>query len=451
MTQDQSMLDTGPTKVVIVGAGGRDFHNFNTVFRDDPSHQVVAFTAAQIPGIDRRRYPASLAGRLYPEGIPITAEAELPDLIERHDVSVVVFAYSDVSHLDVMHLASRVLAKGASVWLLGPTETMLRSQRPVISVCAVRTGAGKSPISRYIALRLKARGLRVAVMRHPMPYGDLARQAVQRFGSSEDLSTAETTIEEREEYEQYVDIGIPVFAGVDYARILAEVEKEADLIVWDGGNNDFPFVSPDLHIVVLDPLRAGHELAYHPGETNLRMADAFIVNKTGSATSQQIETVVANALAARPSAPIAKGDLTVHVESTRLRRGSRVAVVGDGPTLTHGGMSHGAGTVAAQQLGLEVVDPRPYAVGEVRAAFEAYPHLSTEVPALGYSPRQLTDLAATLEHIPADAILAATPIDLARLLKIGKPIVRVRYKFQESTAVLGPLLDQFVTRLSLLS
>jgi predicted GTPase len=433
-----------PARAVILGAAGRDFHNFNTVFRDDPSCVVVAFTAAQIPGIAGRRYPPSLAGERYPDGIPIHAEDELPSLIARERVGWVFLAYSDLAHEEVMHKASIALAAGASFALLGPDATMLKASVPVLSVCAVRTGAGKSPLSRHIVRWLAGRGHRVVVVRHPMPYGDLEAQAVQRFARYEDLDAAHATIEEREDYEPHLEQGVVVFAGVDYARVLEAAQREADVIVWDGGNNDFPFFRPDLHVVVLDAHRPGHELAYHPGETNLRMADVLVVSKVDSAPAENVERVIANARRTRPEAPVLLAALEVGVDEPQRIAGKRVVVVEDGPTLTHGGMAFGAGTVAARRYGAaEVVDARPFAVGAVAEAFRAFPHLQGEVPAVGYGERQVADLEATLSAVPADVVLDATPVALRRLLRLDKPIVEVSYRFEERGEELPKILERF--------
>jgi predicted GTPase len=433
-----------PERVIIMGAAGRDFHNFNTVFRDNPAYDMIAFTASQIPNIAGRRYPASLAGRLYPDGVPIYPEEQLARLITGHHVHSVYLSYSDLPHLEVMHKASAVLAAGANFGMLGPRETMLQAAVPVIAVCAVRTGAGKSPLSRHIARWLKARGHRVVAIRHPMPYGDLERQAVQRFASFDDLDAADATIEEREEYEPFIEAGVVVYAGVDYARILQAAEHEADVIVWDGGNNDFPFVRPDLHLVVLDALRPGHELAYHPGEANFRMADVLVVAKVGSAPSEHVEAILANARTVRPTAPIVLADLDIVADRPEVVAGKRVVVVEDGPTLTHGGMATGAGTVAAERFGAdEIVDPRPYAVGSLAETFRAFTHLARAIPAMGYSPSQLRDLEATLRSIPADAIVDATPANLARLITLDTPIVDVRYEFRELGDILRQTLERF--------
>ena len=419
-------------KVLIMGAAGRDFHNFNTVYRDQPDYRVVAFTATQIPDIAGRRYPAVLAGKLYPKGIPIHPEEELDELIARHKVDDVVFAYSDVPHEYVMHKASQVHAAGANFVLLGPDATMIRSRKPVISVCAVRTGSGKSQTSRKIATLLREKGRRVAAIRHPMPYGDLAKQAVQRFATYADLDRHETTIEEREEYEPHIDRGIVVYAGVDYGAILKQAEKEADVILWDGGNNDFSFYKADLEIAVADPLRAGHELVYHPGETVFRRADVIVVNKMDTATKEQAAVVLANAKRFNPRAKIIRANSPIFVEDGERIRGRRVLVIEDGPTLTHGGMRLGAGIVAAEKYGAaEIIDPRPFAVGSIKATFKKYGHLDRVLPAMGYGPKQVAELAATIDKIDCDLVVSATPIDLLRVLKTSKTLLRVRYELEE--------------------
>jgi predicted GTPase len=413
-------------RVVIMGAAGRDFHDFNVVFRDDPDVEVVAFTATQIPGIADRRYPPELAGDRYPQGIPIVPEARLEDLIREEHVDSVVFAYSDVAHETVMHAASRVLAAGADFRLLGPRRTMLRSRHPVLAVGATRTGAGKSQTTRLIAGLLAERGLTPVVIRHPMPYGDLARQRVQRFGSYEDLETHEVTIEEREEYEPHLAAGRVVYAGVDYEAILHEAELEADVILWDGGNNDFPFYRPDLYIVVADPLRAGDERRFHPGETNVRLADVVIVNKVDSADPERLAALRASIHELNPRAELimARSELTLVGPPID---GRRVVVVEDGPTLTHGGMRYGAGVVAAGRFGATIVDPRPAALGTIREVLERYPDLDPLIPAMGYGAAQVDDLRATLDAVEADIVLSATPIDLDRLLGLDKPVTRVAY------------------------
>ncbi|HEU0021897.1 MAG TPA: cyclic 2,3-diphosphoglycerate synthase, partial [Dehalococcoidia bacterium] len=434
----------GPTRALIMGAGGRDFHNFNMVFRDNPDYQVVGFTATQIPGISGRRYPASLAGKLYPDGIPIFPEEEMESLITGKNVDYVYFSYSDVSHLEVMHQASRALATGASFALLGPDQTMLTARTPVIAVCAVRTGAGKSPASQWIVRWLQERGHRVSVLRHPMPYGDLARQAVQRFASFTDLDDAGVTVEEREEYEPYIRMGVPIWAGVDYASILARAEEEAGVILWDGGNNDFPFLRPDLHLVIVDPHRPGHELAYHPGEVNFRMADAYLLTKVGSAPPQQIEQVRQNIQALRPAAPIVMADLDITVQRPELIKGQQVAIVGDGPTLTHGGMAFGAGTIAAKNHNAAaILDPRPYLTGSLANTFESFPHLDREIPAMGYDPSQVRELEEVLKRMPVDVVIDATPVDLSRLINIDKPVVNVDYQLRDLEGTLVSILLQF--------
>jgi predicted GTPase len=419
-------------KIVIMGAAGRDFHNFNVVFRDDPETCVAAFTAAQIPGIENRVYPPLLAGLRYPHGIPIRPEAELGQIIRDAGVDEVVFAYSDLSHEEVMHKASLVLAAGANFRLLGPRSTMLQSSRPVIAVCAVRTGCGKSQTSRAIAIILLDSGLRVALIRHPMPYGDLEAMRVQRFATLADIDAAHPTLEEREEYEAPVTLGMTVFAGVDYAATLAEAEREADIIIWDGGNNDFPFLKPDLFIVVTDPLRPGHELAYHPGETCLRMADVVVVNKIDSAAAEAVERVLANIAALNPKAPVIRAESPVTLDPGPEIAGQRVLAVEDGPTLTHGGMRFGAATVAARNAGVrELVDPRPFAVGSIADTFARFPHVGPALPAMGYSEEQLTELAATIERTPCDVVVTGTPIDLARLISVSRPVRHARYELRE--------------------
>ncbi len=435
----------GRKRVIIMGAAGRDFHNFNVFFRNNPEYEVVAFTATQIPFIENRRYPPELAGDLYPEGIPIYPEEELPRLVREHNVDVVVFAYSDVSHEYVMNRASTALAAGADFWLLGPRSTMLKSSKPVISVGAVRTGAGKSPTSRRVASILKSRGLRVVVVRHPMPYGDLAKQAVQRFASMEDLDRYGVTIEEREEYEPHLAMGNVVYAGVDYERILREAEKEADVILWDGGNNDFPFFESDLHIVVADPLRPGHERRYHPGEANLRMADVVIISKVDSAPMENVLRVLRSVRELNPRARIIRAAMPITVEDPGAIEGKKVVAVEDGPTLTHGEMSFGAAVVASRLHGGILVDPTPYFVGTLRDALRKYPQIKNYVPALGYSEEQIRDLRETLNSVPADLIVSATPVDLTRLMELNKPVVRVRYEIQEiGRPTLEDVIEEFL-------
>jgi predicted GTPase len=418
-------------RIVIMGAAGRDFHDFNVVFRDDASARVVAFTATQIPGIADRRYPAELAGRHYPNGIPICGEDELEDLVRSERVDEVVFAYSDVSHETVMHAASRAMAAGADFRLLGPASTMIESRLPVVAIGAVRTGSGKSQTTRYLAELIAQAGLTPVVIRHPMPYGDLAAQRVQRYASLDDLERHHTTIEEREEYEPHLEAGRVLYAGVDYEAILREAEHEADVIVWDGGNNDFPFYRPDLFVVVADPLRAGHEQRFHPGETNVRMADVVVINKVDSVDDATLRDEVASIRSLNGDAQIVTARSTLRLEGGEIR-GRRVVVVEDGPTLTHGGMTFGAGIAAARRFGAaEILDPRPYAVGSIRQVLEKYPSLDRLVPAMGYGEEQMAELAATLNATDADLVLAGTPIDLTRVLRLDKPVVRVRYDLQE--------------------
>jgi predicted GTPase len=420
-------------KVIIMGAAGRDFHNFNVYFRDNPDYRVVAFTATQIPDIEGRKYPAALAGKLYPKGIPIYAESELTDLIQKYKVDEVHFAYSDVPHDYVMHKASEVMGAGASFVLLGPDDTMIKSRKPVVSVCAIRTGSGKSQTTRKVALTLKAKGRRVVVIRHPMPYGDLEKQKVQRFATYEDLDRYECTIEEREEYEPHIDNGIVVYAGVDYGAILKQAEKEADVIIWDGGNNDFSFYKSDLEIVVVDPHRAGHELSYHPGETNFRRADVYVVNKMDTAEPEKIQLVLDNIKKINPGAKVIKANSPIFVDDGSQITGKKVLVIEDGPTLTHGGMRYGAGIVAAQKYKAAVIiDPRPYAVGSIKKTFEKYNHLDKVLPAMGYGEKQTRELAATINRIDCDLVISATPIDLNRVIKVNKPMLRVRYELEES-------------------
>ena len=431
---------TGPRRLVIMGAAGRDFHNFNVVYRDDPASEIVAFTAAQIPGIADRRYPVSLAGPRYPDGIRILDERDLAEICTREAIDEVVFAYSDVEHAHVMHKASIALAAGADFTLLGPKRTMLEARVPVIAVSAVRTGVGKSQVARWLSRRLKERGLRVVAVRHPMPYGHLERQAVQRFESLGDLDAAQCTVEEREEYEPHLAIGNLVFAGADYARIFEAAEKEADIILWDGGNNDFPFVRPGLHVVLVDPLRPGHETTHHPGEAVLRMADVVIVAKSNSASTAAIQQVTETARAIAPKAEIIRGASIITLDAPDTVRGKRALVIDDGPTLTHGGMGYGAGYLAAVEAGAsEIVDPRASAVGHIAAAFKQYPHIGKVLPALGYSQAQLDDLRATINGSRADVVVSGTPSDIARLIAIDKPVVRARYEFAEVGA---PRLDQ---------
>lgn len=429
-----------------MGAAGRDFHNFNCVFRDNENYEVVAFTAYQIPNITDRAYPPSLAGNLYPDGIPIYPEEDLPELIKKHQIDQVVFSYSDVSHEYLMHRASIVNAAGANFVLLGTKQTMLQSKRKIISICAVRTGAGKSQVSRKVFRFLKNKGIKVTAIRHPMPYGDLVKQAVQRFASYEDLSKHQCTIEEREEYEPYIEQGLVVYAGVDYGKILNEAEKEAEMIVWDGGNNDTPFYQPDLHLVVVDPLRAGHELKYYPGETNLRMADVLIINKINTAKPEDVKLVEKNIRKMNPQATVIHSNSVVTVEDPELIKNKKVLVIEDGPTVTHGGMAYGAGVVAAKKYqAKEITDPRPYAVGSLKKTLEEFSHLTNLLPAMGYGKEQLRELEETINRIDCETVIVGTPIDLGRLLKINKPTVRVTYDIEEiGHPDLKDVLEKFI-------
>lgn len=421
-----------PRKVIIMGAAGRDFHNFNCVYRDNEQYQVVAFTATQIPDIEGRVYPAELAGKRYPDGIPIHPEEELESLISEHAVDDVVFSYSDVSHEYVMHKASIVNAAGASFVLLDAGQTMLKGEKPVVAICAVRTGCGKSQTTRRVAQILKQQGKKLVVVRHPMPYGDLVEQRCQRFASYDDLDKYRCTIEEREEYEPHLAMGSVVYAGIDYREILDQAQEEADVVIWDGGNNDTPFFAPDLHIVVADPLRPGHELSYFPGETNFRMADVIVINKQVSAVSEDIEKVRKNALAVNPEAQIVDATSPIFVEEPETIRGKRILAVEDGPTLTHGEMKFGAAVVAAQRLGAsEIVDPRPFLQGTLKDTFATYPGIGTLLPAMGYGEKQIRDLEATINNCDCDAVIIGTPIDLRKLVNINKPAVRVTYELEE--------------------
>ncbi len=419
-------------KIIIMGAAGRDFHNFNTTFRTDDDVEVIAFTATQIPNIDGRRYPAELAGANYPYGIPIEAEEELPDLIKKHQVDEVVFSYSDVPYDYIMRHSALVNSLGATFSLLGPKFTMLKSRVPVVAVCAVRTGCGKSQTTRRVAEILKARGKKIVAVRHPMPYGDLVKQAVQRFETLDDLKKHECTIEEMEEYEPHIVNGSVVYAGVDYAAILEQAEKEADVILWDGGNNDMPFYQPDVFITVVDPLRPGHELFYYPGEANLRMADAVIINKMDTASGADIQTVRQNINAVNPNATVIDAASPISVDDPAVIRGKRVLVVEDGPTLTHGEMKFGAGVVAAQRFGAaEIVDPRPFLKGSLVDTFNKYTGIGSILPAMGYGDQQMEDLKATINSTDCDAVIIGTPIDLRRVIDISKPSTRVYYNLQE--------------------
>jgi len=419
-------------KAIIMGAAGRDFHNFNVYFRDNEEYRVAAFTATQIPDIEGRKYPYILAGKLYPDGIPIYPEKDLTKYIKELEVSEVFFSYSDVSHEYVMHKASEVMSAGASFTLLGPRETMIKSKIPLISVCAVRTGCGKSQTSRKIALILKEKGKRVVVIRHPMPYGDLTEQKVQRFVTYEDMMKHKCTIEEMEEYEPHINNGIVVYAGVDYGAILEKAEKEADIILWDGGNNDIPFYEADLEIVVVDPHRPGHELKYHPGETNFRRAQVLVINKIGTAEKENVEIVLNNIKKFNPEATIIRANSPIFISEAEEVAGKTVLVIEDGPTLTHGGMPYGAGIVAAEKYGAaKITDPRPYAVGSIKETFQKFPHLDKVLPAMGYGREQMAELAQTIDKVDCDLVIGATPIDLGRLIKTNKKILRVTYELEE--------------------
>jgi predicted GTPase len=419
-------------KVIIMGAAGRDFHNFNTVFRNNDAYEVVAFTATQIPNIDGRRYPPELAGQLYPAGIPIYPESDLTRLIKEHDVDQVVFAYSDVQHEYVMHKASQVLAAGADFRLIGPKETQIKSIKPIVSICAVRTGAGKSQTTRRVSEVLQSLGYKVAAVRHPMPYGDLTKQVVQRFAAYKDLEDHDCTIEEREEYEPHIDRGVVIYAGVDYEAILRQAEQEADIVLWDGGNNDLSFYKSDLHIVVADPHRPGHELSYHPGETNLRMADVVVINKIDTADLEHITKVRDSIMKVNPDATVVEAASPIFVDNPAAIKGKSVLVIEDGPTLTHGEMAYGAGVVAARRFGAsEIIDPRPYAVGSIIATYQKYPTTGAVLPAMGYGAEQMRELGETINNTPCDLVLVATPIDLRRVVEINRPSQRVRYELQE--------------------
>jgi len=435
--------------VIIMGAAGRDFHNFNVYYRDNPDYRVVAFTATQIPNIENRKYPKELAGKLYPDGIPIYPEEELPELIKKLKADEVVFSYSDVSHEYVMHKASIAIANGADFRLLGANSTMLKSKKPVISICAVRTGSGKSQTTRKVSELLKKMGKKVVVIRHPMPYGNLVKQKVQRFETFEDLDKHECTIEEREEYEPHIRNGTVVYAGVDYESILREAEKEADIILWDGGNNDIPFYRPDLHIVVADPHRAGHEMKYHPGEANFRMANVIIINKEETAPKDGIDLIREHIAEVNPNAIVIDAASPFFIDNPELIRGKKVLAIEDGPTLTHGEMSYGAAVLASKKFGAaELVDAKPYAVGTLIETFNKYKQIHNYLPAMGYGEQQVKDLEKTINSTPADIVVSATPIDLTRVMKIKKPIVRVRYDLDEiGKPDLEDVLKNFISKL----
>ncbi len=437
------------TRIVIMGAAGRDFHNFNQVYRHNSNVDVVAFTAAQISGIANRLYPPSLAGSLYPNGIPIVDDRELDRLCQEQGIEQVVFAYSDVTHRQVMHLASRVLAAGADFLLLGPQQTMLKANVPVIAVSAVRTGCGKSQTTRWLSKLLQKKGLKVAVIRHPMPYGDLEKQAVQRFATFDDLAQAHCTVEEREEYEPHINVGNIVYAGVDYEKIVQQAQQEADVILWDGGNNDFPFICPDLHLVLVDPLRSGDETSHHPGEVVLRMADIVIIAKVDAAEDAKIQRVKETVQQVNPRALVIRGQSPITLDKPNLVRDRRVLVVEDGPTTTHGGMAYGAGYIAATRAhAKEIVDPRPYAVPEIAKIYKTYPHIGSVLPAMGYFPAQLKALETTINQAEVDLVVAATPSNLGALIKVNKPIVRATYEFAEGqTPGLAEEIDKFLSNI----
>ncbi len=445
------VLQQQRTRVLILGAAGRDFHNFNQVYRQNPEFEVVAFTATQIAGIEDRLYPPSLAGEYYPQGIPIFEEAKLENICREQAIDQVVFAYSDIPHAQVMHLASRAMATGADFILLGPKQTTIQATVPVIAVSAVRTGCGKSQTARWLSKLLKNKGLKIAVIRHPMPYGNLAEQAVQRFANNADLNKAHCTIEEREEYEPHLAIGNVVYAGVDYGTIIAKAAAESDVILWDGGNNDFPFVKPDLHIVLVDPLRPGDETTHHPGEVVLRMADIVVIAKVNAAATADIQRVTDTIKTVNPQAKIILGASPIQLDNSEAVKGKRVLVIEDGPTTTHGGMPYGAGYVAASQAQpSEIVDPRPFAVPEIVTVYQKYPHIGAILPAMGYSTAQLAGLQATINRADADVVVAATPINLAALIKVNKPIIRARYEFAEiGTPTLSEEIEAFLQKIGL--
>jgi predicted GTPase len=446
--KESSMSVSKKIVTVIVGAAGRDFHNFNMIYRDNPLYDVVAFTAAQIPNIAGRKYPASLAGKLYPHGIPILEEKDLERIITRYHVEEVIFSYSDVSYRHVMSIGSRVTAAGAHFKIIGAQQTMLVSSKPVVSVCAVRTGSGKSQTCRKVSAILRGMGLKVAAVRHPMPYGDLEKQRVQRFGSLNDLKTHHCTIEEMEEYEPHIVNGTIIYAGVDYEAILRQAEQEADVVVWDGGNNDLPFFKPNVHIVVADPLRVGDELSYYPSEANLRLADIVIINKLDSASPEQVIKLRENIRTVNTHARMVDAASPIALEQSSLVAGKRVLVIEDGPTLTHGEMRYGAGTVAAEKFAAsEIVDPRPYTTGEMKKTYETYPKIGVLLPAMGYSKKQIRDLEITINKVPCDVVIIGTPIDLKRIVKIKKPALRVTYDLQEiGEPTLLTLLTEFLKR-----
>jgi predicted GTPase len=421
-------------KIVIMGAAGRDFHNFNIYFKKKPKFQVICFTAAQIPGIEHRLYPPELSGPLYPDGIPIRPEDELPSIIKRNEIDIVVLAYSDLSNDEVLQKASLIEAIGPSFMLMGPRDTMLKAHKPVVSVCGVRTGVGKSTVARRVSSILHAKGIKVVVIRHPMPYGDLLNQATQRFTSYSDLERYECSIEEREEYEPHLEMGSIIYSGVDYERILTQAQEEADILLWDGGNNDFPFIRPDLHIVVADPLRPGHESSYYPSEINVRMANIIVINKVETAPRENVDRVKQNIRRINPEATIIEASSSISVDDPSLIKNRRVLVIEDGPTVTHGQLRDSVGAMAAREFGAkELVNPRPYAVGSIKSVFESYPHIGPVLPAVGYTAKQIAELEATIRNTECETVILGTPIDIKRLIRVEKPVVRVRYEIKELT------------------
>ncbi|MCH7568598.1 MAG: GTPase [Nanoarchaeota archaeon] len=437
------MLKKERRNVAILGAAGRDYHNFMTKYKDNPYYDVKFFTAAQIPGIEKRSFPRKLAGRLYKKDIPIFSEEKLPELIKKYDINDVVFSYSDISHIEVMHKASIALTNDANFVLLGPKDTMIKSKRKIISICAVRTGSGKSPTSRKIAEILKNYQKKVVAIRHPMPYGDLIKQKCQRYGEYSDLKKHNCTIEEREEYEPWIKMGIPIYSGIDYLEIIKKAEKEAEIIIWDGGNNDFPFYVPDLHVVVVDPHRAGHELLYHPGEMNFRMADVIVINKIDTAPKQGIKTIEENIKKVNPKAIVIKAESKIIVSDKNLLKGKRTIVVEDGPTLTHGGMGFGAGYIAAKRNKATIISPRRYAVGSIKKIYEKYKQVENVLPAMGYGKKQIKELEKTINKAKCDVVVDATPVNLSRIIKINKPIVRVEYVLKERGLSLESVLKKW--------
>ena len=438
----------GRKRVIIMGAGGRDFHNFNVFFRDNEEYEVIAFTASQIPGIENRVYPPELAGKLYPNGIPIHSEEKLLELVRKYNVDYVVLSYSDLTHENVGHIYSKVLAAGANFLILGPETTMLKSKKPVIAVTAVRTGSGKSSVSKKIARILKEKNVKIAVVRHPMVYGDFLKQRVQIIRTYSDLNKYECTFEEREEYEQYIEMGLTVYAGIDYGELLKIAEEGVDIILWDGGNNDLPFYKPDLHIVVADALRPGQEILTFPGEVNVRMAHIVVINKVTEEVEENVRKIEENIRKINPNATIIRASSEIYADEPELIKGRKAVIVEDGPTVTHGGLSYGAGYVAAKKYGAEIVDPRPYAVGYLRLIYEKYPHLKHVVPTLGYSSQQIRDFEETLNKIPADVIISGTPFNMLNMVKVNKPVVHVRYEVKElNRPTINEIVEEFLSKI----